>query len=50
MSIKKTKSGYATVHCHGKNKGKIIHNFSTRKQALAQHRAMQISKKRGNRQ
>lgn len=43
MTIKKI-DGYATVHCHGKNKGKIIHKFKTKKKALAQHRAIMASK------
>jgi len=40
MTVKHVKGGYATVHCHGKDKGKIIHKFKTKKQALAQHRAI----------
>lgn len=44
MAVKKIKGGYATVHCHGKNKGKVIHKFKTKKQAMAQHRAIQASK------
>lgn len=44
MTVKKSGSGYATVHCHGKKKGKIIHKFKTKKEALAQHRAIQASK------
>jgi hypothetical protein len=43
MTIKKV-DGYATVHCHGKDKGKIIHKFKTKKEALAQHRAIMASK------
>lgn len=46
MSVKKTKSGYAVVHCHGKKKGKIIAKHETKEEALAQHQAIQISKKR----
>ena len=34
MTIKKV-DGYATVHCHGKDKGKIIHKFKTKKEAAA---------------
>ncbi len=44
MSVKKAGGGYATVHCHGKNKGKIIHKFRTKKQAMAQHRAIEANK------
>lgn len=44
MTIKKVKNGYATVHCHGKDKGKLIHKFKTKKEALAQHRAIMASK------
>lgn len=44
--IKKTKSGYATVHCHGANTGKTISAFRTKKEALAQHRAIQANKKK----
>ena len=42
--IKKTKSGYKTVHCHGKKKGKTIAKFKTKKKALAQHRAIKANK------
>lgn len=41
--IKKTKSGYKTVHCH-KNKGKTIAKFKTKKAALKQHRAIMAKK------
>ena len=44
MTVKKVKGGYATVHCHGKDRGKIIHKFKTKKKALAQHRAIMASK------
>jgi len=47
MTVRKSGSGYATVHCHGKNKGKTIAKFKTKKKALAQHRAIQANKKRG---
>jgi hypothetical protein len=46
MAIKKIKGGYATVHCHGKDKGKIIAKFKTRKEALAQHRAIEAGKRK----
>jgi len=38
--------GKAVVHCHGKNKGKIIKRFKTKKKALAMHREIQANKKR----
>ena len=44
MTVKKVKGGYATVHCHGANKGKVIHKFATKAKAVAQHRAIQVSK------
>ena len=47
MVVKKTKGGYSTVHCRGKNKGKVIHTFKTKKAAMAQHRAIMASKKKG---
>ena len=40
MSVEKRGSGYATVHCHGKKKGQVIHKFKTKKEAMAQHRAI----------
>lgn len=46
MSIKKVKGGHATVHCHGKGKGRVISKFKTRGEAEAQHAAIQASKKR----
>jgi len=46
MTVKRVKGGYATVHCHGKKKGKIIHRFKTKKKAMAQHRAIMASKSR----
>lgn len=36
---------YAVVHCHGKNKGKVIKTFTTKKAALKMHRAIQAHKK-----
>lgn len=44
--VKKSKSGYKTVHCHGAKKGKTIAKFKTKKEAEAQHRAIQASKKK----
>jgi len=46
MTVKKVKGGYATIHCHGKNKGKIISKFRTKKAAMAQHKAIMTNKKR----
>jgi len=46
MSYGKTKGGWRTYHCHGKKKGKTIAKFKTKKAALAQHRAIQASKRR----
>lgn len=45
MSVQKAKSGYKTVHCHGAKKGKTIATFKTKKEAQAQHRAIQANKK-----
>lgn len=48
MTVAKVKGGYATKHCHGKDKGKIIHKFKTKHEAMAQHRAIEMRKhKRG---
>jgi len=44
MSVKKIKGGYATIHCHGAKKGKIISKFKTKAEAMAQHRAIEVSK------
>jgi len=44
MSVKKTKGGYAVVHCTGKDKGKAIAKHKTKKKALAQHRAIMANK------
>jgi hypothetical protein len=45
--IKQTKSGkYQVVHCHGKDKGKPISKPMSYKKALAQHRAIESSKKK----
>jgi len=46
MTVKKVGSGYATIHCHGAEAGKIIHKFPTKKEALAQHKAIMVSKKK----
>jgi hypothetical protein len=44
MSVEKRGSGYATVHCHGKKKGQVIHKFKTKKEAMEQHRAIEANK------
>ncbi len=46
MTVKKVKGGYATVHCHGSRRGSVIHRFPTKRQAEAQHRAIEASKHR----
>lgn len=46
MTVQKRGSGYATVHCHGKNKGKTIAKFKTKAAAMRQHRAIEASKRR----
>ena len=46
MTVKKVPEGYATIHCHGKKKGERIHTFKTKKEALAQHAAIEISEHR----
>lgn len=46
MTVRKRKSGYAVVHCHGKNKGKTIGKHKTKKAAMRQHRAIQANKRR----
>ena len=44
MTVKKMGNKYATIHCHGANKGKVIHKFPTKSKAMAQHRAIQANK------
>lgn len=46
MTVHKTKDGWETVHCHGEDKGTRIAKFDTKKEALAQHRAIMSSKMR----
>ena len=46
MTVRKRGSGYATVHCHGKEKGKTISSFDTYGEALDQHRAIKASQAR----
>ena len=44
--IVKRNGKFAVVHCHGKDKGKTIGSHDTYKEALAQHYAIEMSKKR----
>lgn len=44
--IKKRGKKWAVVHCHGKDKGKAIGTHATYAEALAQHQAIEISKKK----
>ena len=49
--IAKVRGGYATKHCHSKERGKVISRFGTKGEAQAQHRAIMAGKhrhKRGN--
>lgn len=47
MTVKKSKSGYKVTHCRGKSRGKTIAKHPTKKEALAQHRAIQANKGKG---
>lgn len=46
MTIRKKGDKWSTVHCHGRNKGKTIATFKTKKAAMAQHRAIQANKRK----
>jgi hypothetical protein len=46
MAVRKSGSGWAVVHCHGKKKGKTIKKFKTKKAAMRMHRAIQANKKK----
>ena len=46
MTVAKKGSKYVTKHCHGKNKDKVIAEFDTKEEALAQHKAIQVNKKK----
>ncbi len=48
MTVARKGNKYITRHCHGKDKGKVIAEFDTKKEALAQHRAIEANKKRKN--
>ena len=39
-----TVKGKAVVHCHGKNKGKVIKRHKTHAAAVRQHKAIQANK------
>jgi len=43
--VEKRGSQYCVVHCHGKDKGKIIKCFPTKEQAERMHRAIMANKK-----
>lgn len=45
MSVGKSGKGWRT-YCHGKDKGKTIARFKTKKAAMRQHRAIQANKKK----
>jgi len=38
--------GKSVVHCHGKNKGKVIKTHSTKAKALAHHGAIKANKRK----
>lgn len=46
MTIKKSGSGWDVVHCHGKDKGKVIARHGSRLAALKQHAAIMANKKK----
>ena len=46
MTIRKRGGRWAVVHCHGIKKGKTIASHATKAEAVAQHQAIQASKKR----
>ena len=45
MAVKKV-NGYATVHCKGVDRGKVIKKFKTKKAAMAMHRAIMANKRK----
>lgn len=47
MTVGKHGKGYAVKHCRGKSKGKPIKGgkHATKKEAVAQHKAIQANKK-----
>lgn len=44
MVVEKRGKKWCTIHCHGKDKGKVIACFDTEKEANEQHRAIMASK------
>jgi len=40
------RKGKTIYHCHGKNKGKVLHTYKTVKKAKAAHRAIMANRKR----
>lgn len=44
MTVKKVGDKWETQHCHGASKGKKIASFKTKKEAVAQHRKIEIEK------
>ena len=44
MVVEKRGNKWCTIHCHGANKGKVISCFDTKEAAMAQHRAIEVSK------
>jgi hypothetical protein len=44
MTIEKRGNQYCTVHCTGKDKGKVIKCFPTEEEANVQHSAIMASK------
>lgn len=41
-----TVQGKALVHCHGKDKGKVIRRYSSHKKAVSAHRAIMAKRKK----
>ena len=39
--------GKSVVHCHGKNKGKVIHTYKSHAAAVRAHRAIMANQKKG---
>lgn len=44
MVIEKRNGKWCTIHCTGEDKGKTIGCFDTEKEAIAQHRAIEMGK------
>jgi len=44
MVVEKRGNRWCTIHCHGDDAGKAIACFDTKKEAMAQHRAIEASK------